>query len=331
VENYYYAYGGNHNWGCYIKNILDCGDEFCYEVTPYGTPWNNVCEGIGGEFVSIHSVEENNYFHSLCSSYCWIGLSFSQIANAWIWRDGSKVNYTNWDTDEPSNTTGNEHYVQINSDGTWSAKDGSNTIRAICKSANTPAPNTGMPTKMPTPVPNTTMPTSIPTPAPNTAMPTKMPTSAPNTGMPTSIPTPVTACEFPYPSTSNYCVSNGNYCGAFWCVTEGREICTDYCGAPTGYTASGYGWCLSSPSGYGQSGEYELGIDVNECADLCTSTPGCPGFSYYSSNSSCRLQSQQIENYFSAHGGNASVRCFVKDILDCDHEFCYEVTPYGTP
>jgi len=137
VENYFSANGANSSVRCFVKDILDCDHEFCYMVTPYGTPWTNACKGVRGELVSIRSLDENSYYQSLCSSYCWIGLSYAKSNGSWIWSDGSSINYTNWDANEPISTPGKEYYVQMNSDGTWAAKsEYSYNLRAICKYPN---------------------------------------------------------------------------------------------------------------------------------------------------------------------------------------------------
>ncbi|KAL6723583.1 hypothetical protein Aduo_018570 [Ancylostoma duodenale] len=71
------------------------------------------CKSAGGDLVSIHSKEENAIVQGLLgcgtvsnggASCGWIGMRYTKDRRSrWIWVDGTRKNYTNWERGEPSN------------------------------------------------------------------------------------------------------------------------------------------------------------------------------------------------------------------------------------
>uniref|UniRef100_A0A3Q1FHX9 C-type lectin domain-containing protein n=1 Tax=Acanthochromis polyacanthus TaxID=80966 RepID=A0A3Q1FHX9_9TELE len=74
----------------------------------------------GANLVSIHSADEQNFVNSLIKTFdpaqkwTWIGLSEVHKDGAWMWSDGSKVNFVFWGTGEPNNLGGQEDCVHTN-------------------------------------------------------------------------------------------------------------------------------------------------------------------------------------------------------------------------
>ncbi|XP_023133876.2 lactose-binding lectin l-2-like [Amphiprion ocellaris] len=78
------------------------------------------CVSEGANLVSIHSIDEHNFVNSLIKTYdpartrTWIGLSDVHKEGAWLWSDGSKVNFVFWNTGQPDNAGGQEHCGHTN-------------------------------------------------------------------------------------------------------------------------------------------------------------------------------------------------------------------------
>ncbi|CAJ0958164.1 unnamed protein product, partial [Mesorhabditis belari] len=83
-----------------------------------------VCRNLapGANLISIHSKEEQGFVHELVvenNHDCWIGLR--HLENKWIWNDGTKVDYTNWDAanGEPSNVNIEKWVYMRPNGGKW--------------------------------------------------------------------------------------------------------------------------------------------------------------------------------------------------------------------
>ncbi|KAK8734902.1 hypothetical protein OTU49_005721, partial [Cherax quadricarinatus] len=87
----------------------------CYFASDFEITWNEArdkCKEYNTEadLVSIHSDEENAFFTEQLthkSDATWLGLSYNQISDQWIWSDGQVNNYTNWNEGEPNSDTEN--------------------------------------------------------------------------------------------------------------------------------------------------------------------------------------------------------------------------------
>ncbi|XP_039671503.1 ladderlectin-like [Perca fluviatilis] len=97
----------------------------CYKYVATHLTWADAelhCVSQGGNLVSIHSLEEENFVKSLIRNFdhaqgaTWIGLSDTQKEGIWMWSDGSRVDYVYWNKVQPDNYRGNERCVHNNYD-----------------------------------------------------------------------------------------------------------------------------------------------------------------------------------------------------------------------
>jgi len=73
--------------------------------------WNaakRACEAMGSNLVVVNSQAENQAIASkLKANRAWIGLHRDPNDNSrWLWVDGSRATYTNWERGEPNNPSG---------------------------------------------------------------------------------------------------------------------------------------------------------------------------------------------------------------------------------
>ncbi|XP_072561040.1 lactose-binding lectin l-2-like [Paramormyrops kingsleyae] len=99
----------------------------CFKYIAVGKTWIDSelnCLSSGGNLASIHSEEEFQFIKALIKSRdsaenpTWIGLTDSSKEGTWLWTDGSKVDFTKWNSGEPNNVNGGENCVHTN----WSGK-----------------------------------------------------------------------------------------------------------------------------------------------------------------------------------------------------------------
>merc|ERR1719382_827710 len=132
---------------------------------------------MGSDYASIHSEKENVYVtNTVCNGKdCWLGLTDAIKEGKWEWTDGSDMDYTNWDKNEPNGCCGTGDYGGIYNNDKWHDLDENwKNVYAVCKKCDDP---TAAPTAAPTDDPTTT-PSDSPTFAP-TVPPTLAPTAAP--------------------------------------------------------------------------------------------------------------------------------------------------------
>lgn len=102
-------------------------NDHTYEIYTNVTDWQTakrICQAKGGHLVTISSATENNMIFNniknLTNERYWIGASDLQQEGNWVWISGETINYTNWNSSEPSNSDGVEDYAEINaSTGKW--------------------------------------------------------------------------------------------------------------------------------------------------------------------------------------------------------------------
>lgn len=124
----------NDNTIAYPKNASDFnGHKYClYELPLSWIEAEEYCKNLGGHLVSINSQEEQEFVENLTSQSnldnIWIGGYYSESDVTWKWSDSSGFSYTNWDTGQPDNHTGDEFYLRyVNRDIAyeyWNANKG---------------------------------------------------------------------------------------------------------------------------------------------------------------------------------------------------------------
>lgn len=92
----------------------------CYKYIASRMTWGNAeryCVSESANLVSIHSVEESNFVHSLIRNFdpfvkrSWIGLTDTHREGRWMWSDGSSVDFVQWAPLQPDNEHDIEHCV----------------------------------------------------------------------------------------------------------------------------------------------------------------------------------------------------------------------------
>ncbi len=86
-------------------------------------PWPVARQGaaaIGGYLAVVNDPAENAFLAArLNNQKAYIGLSDYGSEGTFYWSNNDPVNYTNWYTNQPNNSGGNQHYTQMLPDGTW--------------------------------------------------------------------------------------------------------------------------------------------------------------------------------------------------------------------
>ena len=84
-----------------------------------------ICERLGGHLATIADADENAAVFSMISSvststtHYWVNGSDEQSEGTWKYTNGEALAYTNWDSSQPDNANGTEHYIELSS-----ARDG---------------------------------------------------------------------------------------------------------------------------------------------------------------------------------------------------------------
>ncbi|XP_038817337.1 ladderlectin-like [Salvelinus namaycush] len=78
------------------------------------------CLALGGNLASVHSLLEYQFMQALTKDTngdlhsTWLGGFDAIKEGTWMWSDGSRFDYTNWDTDEPNNAGEGEDCLHMN-------------------------------------------------------------------------------------------------------------------------------------------------------------------------------------------------------------------------
>ncbi len=84
-----------------------------------GAEAQSICEGLGGYLVCIETQPEDAFVLTLAgSNRPWIGLNNEDDVNNYVWVNGSALDYTHWQPQQPDNPD-SERWVKLNEDGTW--------------------------------------------------------------------------------------------------------------------------------------------------------------------------------------------------------------------
>lgn len=96
-----------------------------YYLSHSGYTWNdalalaNIYGGINGHLVAIKDTPEEVFVKGLTTDPIWLGFTDHHDENSWIWTSGEPVIYTNWQTTQPDNFGGQQHYGVLNLSTNW--------------------------------------------------------------------------------------------------------------------------------------------------------------------------------------------------------------------
>ncbi|KAI4792936.1 hypothetical protein KUCAC02_033042 [Chaenocephalus aceratus] len=118
----------------------------CYRYFNTERTWADAelyCVSQGGNLVSIHNTEEENFVKFLVLSVdsaegeTWIGLHDIAKEGRWMWSDGSVATYSFWSRGQPNNYGRDEDCVVNNSREKWNDVRCSKTLPSVCASRTT--------------------------------------------------------------------------------------------------------------------------------------------------------------------------------------------------
>uniref|UniRef100_A0A3Q0SZQ4 C-type lectin domain-containing protein n=1 Tax=Amphilophus citrinellus TaxID=61819 RepID=A0A3Q0SZQ4_AMPCI len=134
-EFYYHLYDTH-----LVKTSSRCGghwSEFngrCFYYTVKPMAWakaEKTCVSLGGHLALVHNFIEYQKLQGLIrrasreDKETWIGGTDAQ-ENQWFWSDGTAFQYTDWCREEPNNSGGRQHCLQMSHGGT-SLRDATHT------------------------------------------------------------------------------------------------------------------------------------------------------------------------------------------------------------
>ena len=95
---------GNGHWYQRFDNTMTWHDAKDY------------CENLGGYLATINSQAEDDFVYDNLGAfspheYVWLGATDEAQEGTWKWVTGESWNFTNWDSGEPNNCSGIEHYL----------------------------------------------------------------------------------------------------------------------------------------------------------------------------------------------------------------------------
>lgn len=119
-----------------------------YYLTDY-LSWGNAqiqAESIGGNLVTINSLEEQEWLHASYSVRAWIGFTDMFTEGNWEWISGESVTYTFWGDGEPNDYGNEEDFAVMNwyYGGRWNdfSYSGCHGIAEVNTAAPIPEPAT---------------------------------------------------------------------------------------------------------------------------------------------------------------------------------------------
>ncbi|CAH1784169.1 unnamed protein product [Owenia fusiformis] len=105
---------------------------YCYWGSTSTLSWQNAeaeCTLSGGHLVSIHSEEEDNFVFTTATSSAgitdgyWIGWNDIANENHFVWSDGSKQYFENWQYGEPNGAPDSQNCTKIRKSQNWQWQD----------------------------------------------------------------------------------------------------------------------------------------------------------------------------------------------------------------
>jgi len=111
----------------------------CFKISTNSLNWNaakSACETLGSKLAMIKSQAVQQALAPKISTHTWIGLHRDPKDNSrWLWVDGTKPTYTNWDRGEPNNAGQNEACGYMRPGSGWNDAHCTYSTRYICEIA----------------------------------------------------------------------------------------------------------------------------------------------------------------------------------------------------
>jgi len=110
-------------------------DSHCYKFSEDHVTWSEAegrCQEEGGHLTSIVSEEENQFLKKLGPNF-WIGANDIDTEGDWVWNDGSALEFTHWDTEEPNDCCGGQDCGLVHDNGFWDDDSCLELRSFICK------------------------------------------------------------------------------------------------------------------------------------------------------------------------------------------------------
>ena len=128
------------------KNVGLCPNNWihlqgsCYKVSSGKTQWTaakSACEAMGSKLAMVTSKAEQQALASNISQRVWIGLYRDPKDDSrWLWVDGSRATYTNWNPGEPNDQGRNEDCTtMLPSNGKWNDLACFNSLKYLCETS----------------------------------------------------------------------------------------------------------------------------------------------------------------------------------------------------
>ena len=117
----------------------------CYLLSQTKKTWEDAlkfCKYIAknneGNLASIMDISQNEILRDMCKEYqCHIGgkrIPTGSGSHRWIWTDGTPWRFENWNTGEPNNHQGEEHFLGIyQRGGKWNDNSNKYTAHFLCQ------------------------------------------------------------------------------------------------------------------------------------------------------------------------------------------------------
>lgn len=120
----YYSYVLDVGFICEIENLTPSNatiyNGHLYQSFDKHFSWEQAkiyCEQIGGHLATITSADENEALKSLvenqAQAWYWLGGTDEESEGIWKWVTGEEWSYSHWNTAQPDNSGGKEHYLHI--------------------------------------------------------------------------------------------------------------------------------------------------------------------------------------------------------------------------
>jgi hypothetical protein len=112
------------------------GSAHSYKLTSQSYDFDtafDTCAADGAHLAAIHDTGENQLVFDHAKE-AWFGLDDLRTEGGFHWADGTQLDFTSWDTNEPSNAFNNEDCAYMTSNnGTWNDTACNNSRRALCE------------------------------------------------------------------------------------------------------------------------------------------------------------------------------------------------------